>query len=84
MVKLILGRDGMGSEFINNDFEHWVGYISDRIDEKCGFPVEVSERSEHDVQDDKILNASDEERETVEEVKQFLWNLWCSEGGPES
>jgi hypothetical protein len=84
MVKLILGRDGMGSEYTSADFDHWVGYVSDRIDEKCGFPVEVSERSEHDIQDDKIQNASDEERVMVEEAKQSLWDLWCSEGVPES
>lgn len=41
---LILGRDGMG-EADEADFEAWSLFVCQRIDERCGFTVDMDERA---------------------------------------
>jgi hypothetical protein len=73
---LILGRDGMGAEMTEDDFEKWDVFVSERIDKACGFEVDVVLRGKRDIQTDRI-EGTDEQRETIHEAKQSLWEQWC-------
>jgi hypothetical protein len=74
---LVLGRDGMGAEATEEDFDNWVAYVTDRIGKACGFEVDVSVRGPRHVQDDRISWVDPEQRETIHEAKQSLWEQWC-------
>ena len=76
---LALGRDGMG-EATEADFAAWVSFVSQRIDARAGFTVVVNECAARDIQRDTIVNATDEQREIIDEAKQALWDEWCAEG----
>jgi hypothetical protein len=85
VAKIVLGRDGMGPEADDADYEAWVAYVSERIDERCGFEVEVEESRPRDVQNDKITlcgfyvegsNPTDEV-EIVEDAVRVLWQDFC-------
>jgi hypothetical protein len=78
-VTLVLGRDGMG-EADEEDFDTWVAYVCDRIDERAGVVVDVDVRAPRDVQSDEIRGGTDEQRTAVAEAKAALWDDWCSEG----
>ena len=76
---LILGRDGMGSEADEADFEAWVDYVTKRIDERSGLDVTIEIRGARDVQDDKISADSDEDEHSLNNAKQVLWGDFCAD-----
>ena len=78
--KLTLGRDGMGVAATDADYTSWLDFVTDRIDEACGFAVDVEASNPRDVQEDKIEGADDGERETITEALRVLWELWCGLG----
>jgi hypothetical protein len=78
---LVLGRDGMG-DANEEDFEAWVAYVCARIDERAGFEVDVDEQPARGGQNDTIEGGTDEQRETIAEVKRSLWDDWCAECAP--
>ncbi len=77
---LTLGRDGMGENASEVDFDSWVSYICAHIDDRAGFSVEVETRGARDVQSDAVTGATDEERERGAEAKAAMWDDWCAEG----
>jgi len=79
MATLILGRDGMGGAS-EADFDTWVAFVCTNIDRACGFEVGVETRAARDVQTDAILQADDAKVDIIREVKDALWDRWCSEG----
>jgi hypothetical protein len=79
MATLVLGRDGMGASEAA-DFDLWVSFVCEHIDERVGFEVDVEERGKHDVQSDDIRTATDEEREVILTAKELLWADWCAWG----
>jgi hypothetical protein len=80
---VVLGRDGMGNDADESDFDAWVAYVCDRIDTACGFAAEVESRVGIEVQSDRYYG-TDEQRATLREAVASLWNAWCSEGAPTS
>lgn len=83
MATVTLGRDGMGANATNADFESWVAFVSARIDAACGFEVSVKCHGRRDVQTD-AFTGDDVQCETMREAVASLWNQWCAEGAPES
>ncbi len=79
--KLTLGRDGLGEAATDDDYASWIDFVAHRIDEACGFAVDVEASNPRDVQDDKVSGADDEQRETITEAIRVLWELWCGLGG---
>lgn len=61
------------------DFDSWVAFVNERIDERCGFTVAVDGLRFGESGDDRI-SGSDEERETIAEAVRVLWDEWCAEG----
>ena len=80
LVTITLGRE-MGNNTTEDDFLSWVLYVRDRIDEECGFAVDVDRKSCRDIQEDKF-EGSDEYVETARQALADLWDKWCSEGKP--
>ncbi len=79
--KLTLGRDGLGEAASVADYTSWLDFVTDKIDEACGFAVDVEASDPRDVQRNKISAADDEQRETITEAIRVLWELWCGLGG---
>lgn len=80
MPTLVLGRDGMGENATETDFDAWTAFVCAHIDEACGFEVGVETRQSRDVQTDKVVGADEDQRTTVKEACGRLWERWCSEG----
>jgi hypothetical protein len=78
---LIMGRDGMGPESDEADFEAWVDYVSERIDERSGCDVTIEIRGSRDVQDDKISADSEEGARSINDAKQAIWDEFCADTG---
>ena len=82
---ITLGRDGMGDNATEADFDSWVTYVASRIDEATGLDVTVNERRSRDVQEDAIRVEGTEDsdpsadREMVRGALAWLWNAWCSQ-----
>jgi len=82
---LVLGRDGLGADADEADFEAWVDYVSTRIDEASGCDVTIEIRGARDVQDDDIRAIDDVRedgyptREAVDEAKHRLWDEMCAD-----
>jgi hypothetical protein len=81
---LLLGRDGIGDGADEDNFQSWVAYVCARIDERCGFEVDVDTRGQRDVQSDDIRGGTDEQREAIADAKRSLWDEWCSDGAPDA
>jgi hypothetical protein len=75
---LTLGRDGMGPEADEADFDAWTTYVCEHIDEATGLDVAVEIRGERDVQDDHIV-ADDDDRESIENALVTLWEAFCAD-----
>lgn len=75
--KVTLGRDGLGAAATPDDYASWLAFVTDRIDEACGFIVDVEPSNPRDVQENRIEGADDEQRETITEALRVLWELWC-------
>ncbi len=82
-IRVILGRDGVvnnsGAD-VNDDkyFETWVNYVCEHIDAATGLKCDVEKRGSRDVQNDAVKGALDDEKETILEAIQTLWNYFCS------
>jgi hypothetical protein len=74
---IVLGRDGMGALADEADFDAWVAYVSDRIDDATGLDVTVEVRRARDVQDDAITGTDD--RQPIHDTIQSLWDDFCSD-----
>lgn len=81
MPRLVLGREGMGEQGTEDDFDRWVDFVCDRIDEACGFEVDVDTCRRGESQKDRI-EGEDSEREIIERATERLWDRWCAEGAP--
>lgn len=75
---LTLGRDGMGPEADEADFDAWTTYVCGHIDEATGLDVAVEIRGARDAQDDRIV-ADDEDRQTIDDALQSLWEAFCAD-----
>lgn len=77
---LILGRDGMGEVATEADFDAWVAYVCEHIDEATGLDVAVETRGKRDVQDDKILadGSGSGDSLTIDEALGTLWEAFCA------
>lgn len=77
---VVLGRDGMGPEADESDFLAYVRYVSDRIDEACGFAVDVETRGPRDVQENAVRGLCDDDVEhTVRVALERLWESFCAD-----
>lgn len=81
-ITLVLGRDGMGADATESDFEAWVAYVCDRMDSRVGFGVDIQERGPRDIQSDAIESGSEAQQSAVAEAKAALWHDWCAAGAP--
>lgn len=76
---LVLGSDGMGENATDEDFDAWVQFVCDRIDERCGFEVDVDVCDG----DDSVYVGDDEDAASVVRgAKAALWREWCAAGAP--
>jgi hypothetical protein len=81
MVTVILGRDGLGPNATEQDFDAWVAYASQRVglDHRLCHVVKVEARGSRGVQSDFYIG----EQETVDEARAAVraaWDQWCAEG----
>ena len=73
---------GLGPCTTVQDYVAWVAYVCQRIDEVCGFEVDV-EAPPIDVQDDGkpngVTGCDDDQREIVLAAVETLWDRACAE-----
>lgn len=82
-------------EATESDYDAWVDYVSEHIDEACGFAVDVDacQFGRGQLFEDQIevtgsaddVGACDERERIVTTVKEALaslWERWCAEGAP--
>ena len=83
---IILGRDGMGGMTVEEDFDRWVAFVCDRIDDACGYEVDVDVRRPRDVQSDRFIPGpgEDQDGEMLRRGLVKVWQMWVSEGPVES
>lgn len=74
-----LGRDGMGEQATEEDYDSYVDLVCERIDDLCGFEVNVEVPATREVQATRITGYdSESERQTVSDALVTLWEAWCS------
>lgn len=78
-VTVVLGRDGMGPESDEADYDAWVSYVADRIDKRSGLDVTVEESNPRDVQIDQYSSDVDGNDEIVAEAISALWEEFCAD-----
>lgn len=85
-VTVTLGRE-LGCDTDEADFDAWVSYVCDRIDETSGCDVTVETRMPRDIQDDDV-RAQDLARDdgypaalAVTEALCALWDDFCADTG---
>ena len=78
-VTIVLGRDGMGSEADEADFDAWVAYVERRIPELTSVDVTVEERGSRDVQEDAIRVDDTIDASDVRSVLTRLWEDFCGD-----
>lgn len=78
-IRVILGRDGMGDNATETDFENYANFICTNIDSKVGKFVDVYIAGKEDVQENQIRCSDSELKQTVENILQDLWNEWCAQ-----
>jgi hypothetical protein len=76
-VTVIFGRDGMGLDATEKDFDSWVSYVCEHIDATTDKNVQVETRGKRDVQDDQYVGDYDND---VHNAVQVLWERWCAVG----
>jgi hypothetical protein len=87
-VTLTLGRDGMGDNADEADFDAWVSYVTDRINEESDCDVTVEVRGPRDVQDDDIRGGDErmpgcapgyDGNAAVGDAMTRLWEAFCAD-----
>ncbi len=64
------------------DFDAWVDYVSEHIDDACGFRVEVTAAAftgRNATFEDEITAADDGQVEAIREALRDLWDRGCAE-----
>jgi hypothetical protein len=80
---LILGREPMGPNATENDYDAWVAYVVAHLGETCGFDVEVIRRPDGTgLQTNDIRGGTDSERYEMAVALHNVWHQWCSDGAP--
>jgi hypothetical protein len=78
-----LGRDGMGDDADEADFEAWMTYVADKIDDATGMCVTVSARRRGDVQTNAVSTQLDRDDEPeigrLERALESLWEAFCAD-----
>ena len=74
---ITLGRDGMGPQADEADFDAWVTYVCEHIDEATGLDVDVEVRRLGDVQDDAVTGTDD--RQLIHAAVRYLWDVYCAD-----
>ena len=70
----------MGDDSANeSDFDSWVDYVCQHIDDAAGFPVAVDIRLPRDVQTDAISGGTHDQLVAMAEAKRELWLRWCAD-----
>ena len=85
MATVTLTGHNMGDAATEEDFDSYVAYVCEHIDEACGFTVGVETATPwHSPVSDSgvITDATDEERETIADVLPVLWEVWCAQPLP--
>lgn len=72
-----LGRDG-GNFRDEDEFYAWVEYVCAHIDAETGLDVTVETANERDVQADRYLADTQEERQILQDAMERLWERWCA------
>jgi hypothetical protein len=76
-AKIVIGRDeSLANE---EDFDAFVTYVCDRIDEECGFSVHVETHGPRDVQNTVVTASDDEAEDTVKGALYRLWEAFCAD-----
>jgi len=87
-VTLTLGRDGMGDNADEADFDAWVVFVTDRIDEESDCDVTVEVRGPRDAQDDDIRGGDErmpgcapgyDGNAAVGDAMTRLWEAFCAD-----
>jgi len=87
-VTLTMGRDGMGGDTSEEDFDAWTTYVCDRIDDASGCDVTVEIRGRRDVQEDCIRGGNEQMpgcqigytgNAAVHDAVQRLWEAFCAD-----
>ncbi len=68
----------MGGEATAADYDAWVRYVNEHIDERAGFTVQVDADRFGTAGDDRISDADDAQREEIKEALRSLWDSWCA------
>jgi len=80
MITLILSSANMGDEADAVDFDLWVSFVNENIDERVGAMVEVDQFRFGATGPDHIGGASEEQRATIRRLLAVdLWEEFCGE-----
>jgi hypothetical protein len=66
----------MGDGDDERDFDSWVNFLCQNIDEAAGFPVAVDVRLSSDVQSDEISGGTPDQLVAIAEAARDLWQRW--------
>lgn len=77
-----LFADGMGDNATEADFDAFVAYVCDRIDDATGLNVAVEAERYGMAGVTRVQAETSEDEQTVRDAVQTLWERWCAEGAP--
>lgn len=73
---VVLGRDGMGDGASEADFDAWVGYVAERIDERTGLDVAIETTQRRGVQETRVIPHTDAGLHRRDDIRSELGPLW--------
>lgn len=76
MIKVVVGRDGMGAGASDADFDAYVALATERLPEILGTQVDVSRQPEGGAQSDDVSGAGYYGREAARDALARVWTEW--------
>lgn len=81
-VTITLGRDGMGDDASESDFQAWVAYVVKHIEHlgnMTGFDCVVEEHRQGDAQETRIDADDDVDDKAIWDEIESLWADFCAD-----
>jgi predicted transcriptional regulator YdeE len=81
-ITLHLTSYNLGPNATEDDYDHWIGYVCQKINEVAGGGVvdEVEASRWGEAGEDRVTGATDEQKVDIKEALETLWQSFCAEG----
>jgi hypothetical protein len=78
-AEVTLSSASLGDSATEDDFDAWVSFVGEHIDEATGLVVSVDAKRFGDAGDDDVMATLESNVTLIKEQLRELWDRWCSE-----